>query len=140
MERRARLRQAVLEGEVAMPSRTESLNQSLRSLQTSTPDVEACAVVSEDGLVIASALPQGLDEGRIAAMSATLLSMGARTAVELRRGKLEQLFVRGENGYALVMSAGPHAVLLTLARKEAKLGLIFFELRRTGDDIAAILG
>lgn len=120
-------------------SRTESLNRSLRNLQAGTPDIEASAVVSEDGLIIASALTQGLDESRIAAMSATLLSLGARTSGELRRGGLEQVFVKGENGYAIVMNAGPHAVLLALARKEAKLGLIFFELRRASDDVMNIL-
>jgi hypothetical protein len=120
-------------------SRTESLSKSLRSLQSSLSDVEASAVVSEDGLIIASALPQGIEEARIAAMSATLLSMGSRTAHELRRGGMEQLFVKGEQGFAIVTGAGRHAVLLVLVRKEAKLGLIFFELRRTTDEIAAIL-
>jgi uncharacterized protein len=120
-------------------SRTESLNRSLRNLQSGTPDIEASAVVSEDGLIIASALTQGLEESRIAAMSATLLSLGARTSGELRRGSLEQVFVKGENGYAIVMNAGPHAVLLAIARKEAKLGLIFFELRRASDEVMGIL-
>lgn len=120
-------------------SRTESLNRSLRSLQSAAADIEASAVVSEDGLIIASALPQGVEEGRVAAMSAALLSMGTRTAHELRRGTLEQLFVRGDQGYTVIMNAGPHAVLLSLARKEAKLGLLFFELARASEEIKAIL-
>jgi len=120
-------------------SRTESFNRSLRGLQSSTPDIEASAVVSEDGLIIASALPQGLDESRIAAMTAALLSIGTRAGTELRRGKLEQIFIKGEHGYTLVMNAGKHAVLLALAGKDAKLGLIFYELRRTADEIATVL-
>ena len=115
------------------------LNRALRNLQAATGDVEACAVVSEDGLIIASSLPQGLEEGRIAAMSAALMSIGARTGHELRRGKMEQVLVKGSDGYALITGAGAHAVLLALVRKEAKLGLIFYELKQTVDEIAAVL-
>jgi hypothetical protein len=121
-------------------TRTEALNRTLADLAASTTDIEASAVVSEDGLIIASALPQGIEEARVAAMSATMLSMGARTSIELRRGTLEQLFVKGSNGYAIVMSAGSHAMLLALTRKEAKLGLIFFELARAAESVKAILG
>lgn len=120
-------------------SRTEALNTALNNLKASSGDVEACAVVSEDGLIIASALPQGLEETQIAAMSAALLAMGARTSTELKRGQLEQLFVRGSAGYVVLMQAGPHAVLLAMARKEAKLGLIFLDLSRAAEEVRKIL-
>ncbi len=111
-------------------NRAEQLNQILENLQASSSDIEACAIVSEDGLMIANLLPQGLEEEQIAAMSAVMMSMGTRTAIELKRGTLQQLFVKGDNGYVISMYAGPHAVLLALARKEAKLGLIFLDLSR----------
>ncbi len=120
-------------------SRTENLNNALSNLQSSSADVEACAVVSEDGLIIASSLPQGLEETRIAAMSAAMLSMGSRTAAELNRGNIEQLFVKGENGYVIVMHAGPNASLLAMARKEAKLGLIFLDMARAAEEVKTIL-
>lgn len=120
-------------------SRTEALNNALANLQASSADVEACAIVSEDGLIIASSLPQGLEETHIAAMSAAMLSMGSRTASELNRGTIQQLFVKGENGYAIIMHAGPHAALLAMARKEAKLGLIFLDLSRAAKEVKEIL-
>lgn len=120
-------------------SRIEALNQILENLQSSSSDVEASAVVSEDGLIIASSLPQSIEEDRVAAMSAAMLSMGERTAVELKRGNLEQLFVKGENGYMVVMQAGPHAVLITLARKAAKLGLIFLDMTRAAAETKKVL-
>ena len=120
-------------------SRTEMLNRSLRSLQASTSDIEASAVVSEDGLIIASALPQGVEEARVAAMSAAMLSMGSRTAMELHRGAVEQLMVKGDTGYAIIMNAGAHAVILVLTKKEAKLGLVFFELSRAAEEVKNIL-
>lgn len=120
-------------------TRTEALNAALASLQSSSADLEASAVVSEDGLIIASLLPQGVEEGQIAAMSAALLSMGARTAGELKRGTLEQLFVKGSRGYVVIMNAGPSAVLLVLARKEAKLGLVFLDASRASDEVRRVL-
>ena len=120
-------------------SRTDELNTALSDLQSSSADIEACAVVSEDGLIIASSLPQGLEETRIAAMSAVMLSMGTRTAMELQRGTLQQIFVKGENGYIIIMNAGDHSVLLAMARKEAKLGLIFLDLARAAEKVKIIL-
>lgn len=120
-------------------SRTENLNKALAALQSSSGDIEASAVVSEDGLIIASSLPQGLEETQIAAMSAALLSIGARTALELRRGQLEQLFVKGSSGYVVIMHAGPNAVLLALARKDAKLGLIFLDVSRAAEEVKKAL-
>ncbi len=120
-------------------SRIENLNKALAKLQSSSGDVEACAVVSEDGLIIASSLHQGVEEARVAAMSAAMLSMGQRTAAELKRGKLQQIFVRGEDGFAVIMNAGEHAVMLALARKDAKLGLLFLDLSRAADEVRDIL-
>ncbi len=120
-------------------SRTEDLQNALTNLQGSSADVEACAVVSEDGLIIASSLPQGYDENHIAAMSAAMLSMGTRTTVELKRGAIQQLFVKGDNGYAILMYAGAHAALLAMTRKEAKLGLIFLDMNRAAEEVKNVL-
>ncbi len=120
-------------------SRTDELNNTLSDLQSSSADIEACAVVSEDGLIIASSLPQGFEESRIAAMSAVMLSMGTRTAMELQRGALQQIFVKGDNGYIIIMNADPHSVLLAMTRKEAKLGLIFLDLSRAAEKVKDIL-
>ncbi len=120
-------------------SRTDDLNAALINLQSSSADVEACAVVSEDGLIIASSLPQSMEEDHIAAMSAVMLSMGARTAQELQRGELEQLYVKGKNGYVIISHAGEHASLVVITRKDAKLGLIFLDMSRTANNVASIL-
>ncbi len=120
-------------------TRIEMLNDVLRRLQSSSAEIEACAVVSEDGLIMASALPQGLEEAQIAAMSAALLTIGTRTARELRRGQLEQLFVKGSEGYVVIMQAGAHAVLLGLTRREAKLGLVFLDASRAAESVRLAL-
>ena len=124
---------------MAQKSRTQILTELLKELEASTPDVEASAVVSIDGLIIASALPQDVEEDRVAAMSAAMLSLGERTSQELKRGALEQVFVKGVNGYILMMGAGEESVLTALARKDAKLGLVFLDMKRTADEISKII-
>jgi len=111
----------------------------LRKLQDSSPDIEASAVVSVDGLSIASALPQGVEEDRVSAMSAAMLSLGERIATELGRGSLEQVYIKGVKGYVVLMAVGQDAVLTALAREQAKLGLIFLDMRRAVEDLVKLI-
>ncbi len=120
-------------------SRTELMVERLRELQASSPDIEASAVVSLDGLTIASALPQGVEEDRVSAMSAAMLSLGERIASEFGRGTLGEVYIKGETGYVVLMSVGEEAVLTALAREKAKLGLIFLDMRRAAGDLAALI-
>ena len=108
-------------------------------MQASSPDIEASAVVSVDGLTIASALPQGVEEDRVAAMSAAMLSLGERIASELGRGSLEQVYIKGSNGYVFLMSVADDAVLNALARKHAKLGLLLLDMCRATDALAKLI-
>src|SRR5512142_2241089 len=120
-------------------SRTQLMVDRLRELQASSPDIEASAIVSVDGLTIASALPQGVEEDRVSAMSAAMLSLGERIASELGRGSLAQVYIKGEQGYVVLMSIGEDAVLTALAREQAKLGLIFLDMRRATEDFKKLI-
>ena len=122
-----------------MANRVDGLNSVLRRLQSGSPDVEASALISDDGLMIASVLPGDIDETRVGGMSATLLSLGIRAASELGRGNVDEVIVRGEHGYAVMLSAGRGVLLLTLANERAKLGLIFFDMREAINEIKKIL-
>jgi predicted regulator of Ras-like GTPase activity (Roadblock/LC7/MglB family) len=120
-------------------SRTEQMVARLKDLQVSTPDIEASAVVSVDGLIIASALPPDVEEDRVSAMSAAMLSLGERIAGELGRGILDQVYIRGANGYVILSSVGEEAVLTVLARQDAKLGLVFLDMRRAAEDLNRLI-
>ena len=124
---------------MAARSRTEQMMARLRDLRVSTPDIEASAVVSVDGLIIASDLPADVEEDRVSAMSAAMLSLGERIAGELGRGMLDQVYIRGDNGYVILMSIGEDAVLTSLARQEAKLGLVFLDMRRAAADLTHLV-
>ena len=124
---------------MAKKPKVEELTDLLEGLEAMTPDIEASAVVSVDGLMIASALPQNVEGDRVAAMSAAMLSLGERTAIELARGQLSEVYVKGEHGYIVLMASGEDAVLTALAREDAKLGLVFLDMKRVAGEVAAII-
>ncbi len=119
--------------------RQDMFTSILKELNGSSADIEASAVISTDGLMIASLLPAGLDEDRVGAMSAAMLSLGGRITKELARGDLEQVLVKGESGYVLMTSAGNEAVLSVIAKPQARLGLIFLDIKRASAAIKQIL-
>lgn len=120
-------------------SRTEQMIERLRDLQVSSPSVEAAAIISVDGLSMASSMPADVEEDRVAAMSAAMLSLGERIAGELGRGVLDQVYIKGENGYVVLMAIGEEAVLTVLARRDAKLGLIFLDMKRAVEDLIGLI-
>ena len=111
----------------------------LRELQSSSKDIEASAIVSVDGLIMASALPNDVEEDRVSAMSAAMLSLGERISTELGRGNLNQVYIKGGEGYVILTSVGEDAVLTVLAKEQAKLGLIFLDMRRATEDLEQLL-
>ena len=121
------------------PNTPDSLDDILKRLLGAIPEVKSAAIVSAEGLPIASALPQGVDETRIAAMTAALLSLSERAIIEMAKGDFDQLYIKGSNGYLLVMQAGPNAVLTVSTTKEVRLGLILLDCRRTCEKIAQLI-
>src|SRR5881275_3360868 len=120
-------------------SRASRLDRALADLLAQAPEVEAAAVVSFDGLPMASALPATMDEDRVAAMSAALLSLGERAAEGLGRGSLSQVYIEGENGTVFLVSADDEAVLVAVAAKGAKVGMMLYEVRRAAEAVAEVL-
>ncbi|MGH8971129.1 MAG: roadblock/LC7 domain-containing protein [Actinomycetes bacterium] len=120
-------------------SRSAQMDRILTELVGQVPEIEAASVVSFDGLPMASALPPAMDEDRVAAMSAALLSLGERAAEGLGRGELSQVYVEGDNGTVFLVSAEDEAVLVAVAAKAAKVGLMLFEVRRAAAALADTL-
>jgi uncharacterized protein len=120
-------------------SKAQRLAEALNDFISTSPDVEAAAVVSFDGLAMASALPPDMDEDRLGAMSAALLSLGEQAAGGLGRGELHQVFVEAEDGFVFLMSARDEAVLAAVTGRQAKIGLMLYEMRAAADAVGRIL-
>ncbi|KPM56385.1 hypothetical protein CcI49_35150 [Frankia sp. CcI49] len=119
--------------------RKQSVTSILRELIASSEDIEASALVSMDGLLMASMLPPEFEQDRVAAMSAAMLALGTQTSMELNRGALDQILIRGQRGHVLLTRAGPETVLVVVTRPNAQLGTTFLDVRRGAEALSAAL-
>lgn len=122
-----------------MHGRATRLQRVLSDLLSQAPELEAAAVVSFDGLPMASALPPSMNEDRVAAMSAALLSLGERAAEGLGRGDLAQVWIEGDEGTVFLVSADDEAVVVAVAARGAKAGLMLFEIKHAASRVADVL-
>ena len=121
----------------------ESVNAELKDcineLRFKSIGIVDVAIVSLEGLPIVSLVLERIEETRFAAMTAAMLSLGERVAVELKKGLLKKIFVEGEEGYIVTMQAGDDAVLTVSATSDTKLGLLFLDMERAANKVANIL-
>lgn len=124
---------------MATGNRIERIQDVLRSLRAVSPDIMGSAMVSTDGFIIASLLPSETDEELVSGMAAALLGVGERIAGELMGGAMEQTYVRGRLGYVILNAVGQEALLIVLTTPDAKLGLVFLDVKRRVQELAKIL-
>lgn len=122
-----------------MAINAEKLNNILQDFVSGTSDVQGAALVTPDGLSLASTLPASMDEERVSAMSAAMLSLGERIGGELARGSIERIFVEGNDGYGVLTSCGEDAVFLVLASKAVKQGILMLEIKNALGQLKQVL-
>lgn len=110
----------------------------LRTLHASSAQIQASALVSSDGLVIASVLGQGVDEDRFGAMCASLLALASRAAKEVDRGDLRQIILDGATGTMLLTRASQAGVLAVAAANTINLGKVILDTRTTAQKLGAL--
>ena len=124
---------------MAQPTRVERIQDVLRSLRTASPEIIGSAVVSTDGFIIASLLPTEIDEEVVSGMAAAMLGVSERISGELMGTAMDQTYVRSDKGYVLLNAVGGDAVLIVLTTADAKLGLIFLDVKRRVADLVKML-
>lgn len=122
-----------------MATLAQSVNQHLRSLRTSTPEIIGAVVVNMDGFVVSSVIPSEVDDELIGGMAAALLGVGERIASDLMRANMEQVYVRSPKGYVIINAITDQAALVLLVTRDAKLGLVFLELRRVVEELGRLM-
>lgn len=118
---------------------TEKLGHILQNFVTMAADIQGAAVITPDGLPLAALLPGSMDEERVSAMSAAMLSLGERIGVELVRGAIDRIYVEGTEGTSILTSCGDDAVFLVLASKAAKQGILQLEIKRVVSELKQVL-
>ena len=117
----------------------ENLDSILVKLINTIPEVQAATIVSVEGEVIATVLPQDVDGITIAVMTAALLSLAESAINLIKSGEFEQLFIQGKDGYLLVLPAGLKAVLSVSTTRDVRIGLIFLDCLQTAEKIANLI-
>ena len=117
----------------------EILDNILVKLIGTIPEAKAATIVSTEGEILASALPQDVDETSIAVMTAALLSLAESAITLIKRGEFEQLFIQGREGYLLVLPAGFNAVLAVATTKNVRLRLIYHDCKQASEQIAKLI-
>jgi hypothetical protein len=127
-----------LSKDAANEAYARSARNILRALQTSSETIQATALVSNDGLIVASVLAPTVDADRFGAMCASLLALATRAAKEVDRGTLRQIILDGELGPMLLTRAGASGVLAVAASPTANLGKVILDTRNTARSLAEL--
>ena len=119
--------------------RTDQIQDVLRGLRTSSSEVIGAALVSAEGFTAASLLPSEVDEEVVAGMGAALLGVAERISMELMSADMVQTYVRSSKGYIILSQVGDDSVLVVLTTEQAKLGLVFLDIKRRIPDLNRLL-
>ena len=119
---------------------SEILENAMEDLRLRVPEIEAAALVTADGLIVAASGSLGVAEDQLflGGVMATALTAGERISAELDRGSFENFFVKGEKGYVLLTGIGEDKVLALVANEKVKLGMLFLEAKRLSDMLEEI--
>lgn len=117
----------------------EKMTEILKAFMSRDDRVQASAIVTVDGFIIAYELKTEIEAESLAAMPSAVLSLSKKASRTLMKGNLEQVYLKGNKGYLLMIHSGEELCLTTLATNEAKLGMVFLEMRRTIKDIIDVL-
>ncbi len=119
-------------------SRKETLSIQLQNLLHASSGLDALALVSMDGSEIASALFGRMDRGRLAAMTFAAFTLSQQIGDEFARGNLQELYIRGKNGFIILIPITHQALLFGLARVDARPGLVLLELRHIAEKVFSV--
>ena len=117
---------------------TERIEQQLNALKSELPEIEGIAVLTKEGLPIASIFST-IDPAILSAITATINNVSEKALEELEKGLLEAVIVQGERGHLVVQGIGGSAVIAVLANKSAKPGLLYLLVSRVSEQLVDFL-
>jgi len=128
----------VLPANYAMKGRYEAVNQVLEDMRKDNPGLDAVALVTSDGMPVASQIGEA-DELKVSAMAATLQGVAEQVIKELRGGSLRHVIVTSDGGTLVIKNIGRDFVLVMLVRVESKLGFTLWQAEQASQRIDKIL-
>ncbi len=118
-------------------SRSARLHRSLEDLIKQSPDMRGALIVSNEGFLVASVID---DAETIGPIASNLLDLADKAAQRLAQGSVQRVLVDASEGTIAIVPAGPHAVLVTVVNKQAKLGVVMELMVRWARQVAELVG
>jgi len=117
-------------------SRSARLHRSLEDLINQTPDIRGALIVSNEGFLVASAID---DAETIGPIASNLFDLADKAVQRLSQGTVQRVLVDASEGTIATVPAGPHAVLVTVVNKQAKLGVVMELMVRWARVVAELI-
>lgn len=117
----------------------QRLKETLDELVSRNDSIISAMVVSDDGLNVASGIPNP-DDDDIALVASDLMDMARTFSTRLEQGRLNRILLEGEQRTTVVLSAGKRTVLVVSVPADEKLGLVSLAMRRAANQITEIFG
>ncbi len=120
-------------------SKSEKIKEVLNRFRSISPDIFGASVITMEGFMVASVTLSEIDEGLVGGLTAAMLGVGERIASEMMNSRMNQIYIKSNNGYIICNSINDETVLVSLVNSDAKLGLIFLEIRRILPDLISLI-
>ncbi len=117
----------------------EQLAYLLENLQIAIEGARSLAIVSAEGLIVQCILEEGISDIKLAAMTATILSVAERVLIELKSGILDVAILQGDEGNFVVMEAGKELIVAVCLDVDARMDTAFIEIRKISEQIKSIM-
>ena len=116
----------------------EQLMFLLQNLMDNIDGARSAAIVSAEGLIVQAILEEGISDIKLAAMTATILSVAERVLIELKSGRLDVSILQGDDGNFVVMEAGTELIVAICLDVDARMDTAFIEMRKTSESIKSL--
>lgn len=114
---------------------TENLGRVIQDLRALSGDIDSCAVLSSEGdLIYSSSVAQG-DRECTSAMLVALANLAERIAVESDKDQADQVRIKTETGYLLMVRMEKGGTLVATTGPDARVGLALYDMRNSRSEV-----
>ena len=117
-------------------SRSARLHRSLQDLVKQSSHIRGALIVSNEGFLVEAAIE---DAETIGPIAAHLYDLADKAIQRVSQGTLQRVIVDASEGTIAAVPAGPHAMLVAVINKGAKLGVIVEMMARWARIVAELI-
>ncbi len=122
-----------------MVTKAELYLNTLKELESSTPDIISSAIVTLDGLTMASTAKDTISKDTLAAYSAAAYRRATESMAVLTSERVDLLMFESKNHRVFSILAGNNALLITLTGRGTEIGIVISELHKTAEKFRELL-